>query len=61
MYLELVLQRAVFGQHRGDVSLVGILLEHPDPLHYCQRELDHVALPGEIYLIISDIGFGLYV
>ena len=61
MYLELVLQRAVFGQHRGDVALVGVLLEHPDLLHYCQRDLDHVAVPGEINLMISVIGFGLYV
>ena len=61
MYLELVLQRAVFGQHGGDVALVGVLLEHPDLLHYCQRDLDHVTVPDEIYLIISDIGFELYV
>ena len=60
-YLELVLQRAIFGQDRGDVALVGVLLEHPDLLQYCQCDLDYVAVPGEVYLIISDMGIGRYV
>ena len=43
------------------VALVGVLLEHPNLLQYCQRDLDYVAVPGEIYLIDSDMGIGLYV
>ena len=53
--------RAIFGQDRGDVALVGVLLEHLDLLQYCQRDLDYVAVPGEVYFIVSDMSIGLYV